>query len=93
MEDWVILLTYLQTLWNLIEQKSERKRILVVWMEGDIFHSHGCRNQSLVVASISDTALVEVALYRICHTDAKIVLIRRACYLIRYLELAYFIVL
>ena len=62
-------------------------------MGGDIFHSHRCRNQSLIVASTSDTTLIEGALYRIGHTNAEIVLIRRACYLICYLKLAYFIAL
>ena len=93
MEDRVVLLAYCQTLRDLVKQESEREWILVVWMEGNVFHSHRCRDQSLIVALITDTALVEVALNRISHTNAEIVLIGRTCDLISYLELAYLIVL
>ena len=89
----VILLAYGQTLRDLVEQEAKGKWILVVGVEGNVFHSHGSRYQSLVVALVTDSTLVEVALNRVSHTDAEIVLIRRACYLISYLELAYFIVL
>ena len=65
----------------------------MVWVEGNVFHSHGCRNQSLIIALITDTALVKVALNRVCHANAEVVLIRRARDLISDLELAYFIVL
>ena len=62
-------------------------------MEGNVFHSHGRRNQSLIIALITDTALVKVALDRVSHANAEVVLIRRARDLISDLELAYFIVL
>ena len=92
-EDGVILLAYCQTLRDLVEQESKREWILVVRVEGNVFHGHGCRDQSLIVTLITDAALVKVALDGISHTDAEIVLIGRARYLISYLELAYLIVL
>ena len=93
MEDRVILLADCQTLRDLVEQETKRKWILVVWMEGNVFHCHRCRYQSLIIALVTDTALIEVALDRVSHANAEIMLIRRASDLISYLELAYFSVL
>ena len=47
----------------------------------------------MIIALVTNTALVKVALDRVSHADAEIVFIRRTSDLISNLKLAYFVVL